>query len=146
MASDPYPVLRGPVLVPVKLDAFVLNPTICGDGGVDNHDYLIAPITQPNYTFLRLRDFLLQGDVLNHVDLHAAAPADMNTRMTDFGGPAPKPLNGHASHVKAPAGTDTGTSTGTSAAGTGTGTGAVADTSVAGGSTVVVPAIVPHAT
>ncbi|KAI8207723.1 hypothetical protein K4K52_002066, partial [Colletotrichum sp. SAR 10_76] len=94
MASDLDPVLQGPVLVPVQLDAFVLNPTVCGDGKAENHDSLIAPITQPNYTFLRLRDFLLQSDVQNHVDLHAAAPAGMNTRMTDFGGPAPEPLKG----------------------------------------------------
>ncbi|KAM0360388.1 hypothetical protein ACHAPK_009116 [Fusarium culmorum] len=93
MSSNEDPVLQGPVLVPIQLDAFVLNSAVCGDGKVENKDSLIAPITQPNYTFLRLRDFLIQSDVQNHVDLHAAAPASMNTRMTDFGGPSPKLMN-----------------------------------------------------
>ncbi|WYZ36283.1 hypothetical protein EsH8_XII_000033 [Colletotrichum jinshuiense] len=69
------------VLLPVKLDAFVLNEAVCNGG---EFDAKIAPITQPNYTFLRLDDFYLQNDVLNHVDLHAASPAARNPRVTDL--------------------------------------------------------------
>lgn len=95
MASDSDPVLQGLVLVPIQLDAFVLNAAVCGDDKLGNNDSLIAPITQPNYTFLHLRDFLIQSDVQNHVDLHAAAPASMNTRMTDFGGTQSELIKSH---------------------------------------------------
>ncbi|MCJ1434525.1 hypothetical protein MMC27_003894 [Xylographa pallens] len=64
------------VSVPMKLDAFVLNPDVC------NQDARIAPITQPNYTFLRIDDFVLQNDTLNHVDVHNAKPAKLNPRVT----------------------------------------------------------------
>lgn len=85
------------VLVPMKLDAFVLNPAVCAGSANDNDDEKlgarIAPITQPNYTFLRLDNFLIQSDVQNHVDLHNTAPASVNPRMTDLGArPRRKPL------------------------------------------------------
>jgi len=64
------------VSVPMKLDAFVLNPDVC------NQEARIAPITQPNYTFLRIEDFVLQNDTLNHVDVHDAKPAKLNQRVT----------------------------------------------------------------
>ncbi|KAI0156928.1 hypothetical protein GGR57DRAFT_74780 [Xylariaceae sp. FL1272] len=70
------------ILVPVQLDAFILNPAVCGDG---DKEARIIPITQPNYTFLRLRDYLLQSDVQNHADLHSTAPAALNSRLTDLG-------------------------------------------------------------
>ncbi|KAF7559946.1 hypothetical protein G7046_g4214 [Stylonectria norvegica] len=73
------------VLVPVQLQAFILNPEVCNTGKTDDHGARIIPITQPNYTFLRLDNFLIQSDVLNHVDLHNAAPAANNSRMTDLG-------------------------------------------------------------
>lgn len=70
------------VLVPLKLDAFVFNPSVC-DGGPT--DAKIAPITQPNYTFLRLDNFVVQNDVLGHVDLHHTTPSEFNSRLTDLG-------------------------------------------------------------
>ncbi|KAK4107378.1 hypothetical protein N656DRAFT_785388 [Canariomyces notabilis] len=68
--------------IPLKLDAFVFNQKVC-DGGP--RDAKIAPITQPNYTFLRLEDSLIQNDILNHVDLHNAIPATSNSRLVDLG-------------------------------------------------------------
>lgn len=80
-------------LVPMQLDAFVLNPAVCGTGQEKDTTARICPITQPNYTFLRLDSFLLQNDVQNHVALHNTAPASINSRLTDLGGrPKPKPL------------------------------------------------------
>ncbi|KAM0494938.1 hypothetical protein ACHAP8_008316 [Fusarium lateritium] len=73
-------------LVPMQLDAFVLNPAVCGTGEDDDTSARICPITQPNYTFLRLDSFLLQSDVQNHVALHNTAPASINSRLTDLGG------------------------------------------------------------
>ncbi|KAH8163830.1 hypothetical protein CIB48_g4407 [Xylaria polymorpha] len=49
------------------------------------HDVKIAPITQPNYTFLRIDKGLLQNDVIDHVDIHNATPANRNPRVTDLG-------------------------------------------------------------
>lgn len=80
------------LLVPVQLDAFVLNPAVCGSGEESDKSARISPITQPNYTFLRLDNFLVQADVQNHTDLHATAPADINSRMTDLGARPPAPL------------------------------------------------------
>ncbi|KAF7563165.1 hypothetical protein G7046_g950 [Stylonectria norvegica] len=78
------------VAIPVKLDAFVLNKD-SGDGKLTGEDgkthelAKIAPITQPNYTFLRIQDFVLQNDVLDHVDIHNASPRELNSRLTDLG-------------------------------------------------------------
>ncbi|KAF2144841.1 uncharacterized protein K452DRAFT_343301 [Aplosporella prunicola CBS 121167] len=80
-------------LVPMQLEAFVLNPAVCGTGEETDTTARISPITQPNYTFLRLDNFLLQSDVQNHTDLHNTAPASTNSRMTDLGALGePKPL------------------------------------------------------
>ncbi|KAF2465822.1 uncharacterized protein BDR25DRAFT_154377, partial [Lindgomyces ingoldianus] len=68
-------------LIPCALDAFVLTEHCCD---ADNN-YKIAPITQPNYTFLRLHDKLLENDVLDHIDLHSVTPADLNSRITNLG-------------------------------------------------------------
>lgn len=68
--------------LPLKLDAFVLNPPVCN--GADT-DAKIAPITQPNYTFLRLTNFVVQNDILDHVDLHHTTPPELNSRLTDLG-------------------------------------------------------------
>ncbi|RYP41837.1 hypothetical protein DL767_000738 [Monosporascus sp. MG133] len=81
------------VLVPMQLDAFVLNPKVCGSGGESDKSARIAPITEPNYTFLRMENFLVQSDVQNHVDLHSTAPAEVNPRMTDLGARPPKFLD-----------------------------------------------------
>ncbi|KAK6860468.1 hypothetical protein PG995_004104 [Apiospora arundinis] len=80
-------------LVPMQLDAFRLNPAVCGTGKDGDTTARISPITQPNYTFLRLENFLLQSDVQNHADLHNTAPASVNPRMSDIGArPNPQPL------------------------------------------------------
>ena len=76
--SDTHPPV---VLAPLKLDAFVLNESLCKI----NDTFKIGPITQPNYTFLRLTDSLLTADVLDHVDLHSSTPAELNSRITDLG-------------------------------------------------------------
>ncbi|KAK3944842.1 hypothetical protein QBC46DRAFT_350202 [Diplogelasinospora grovesii] len=89
------------VLVPVQLQAFVLNPAVCNTGKDDDNGARIVPITQPNYTFLRLDNFVLQSDVVNHIDMHNSAPADRNSRMTDLGArpnPAPR-RNRHGVYV-----------------------------------------------
>lgn len=69
------------VLVPLKLNAFALTPATCASA----NKYSIAPITQPNYTFLRLHDNLIVPDILDHVDLHQVSPANLNSRLTDLG-------------------------------------------------------------
>ncbi|KAH6949752.1 hypothetical protein BKA56DRAFT_606799 [Ilyonectria sp. MPI-CAGE-AT-0026] len=66
--------------VPIKVDAFVLNPAVA-----DDPDIRIAPITQPNYTFLRLSNSVIQNDILDPVDLHYATPSTNNSRVTDLG-------------------------------------------------------------
>lgn len=79
MPSTPSPIV---VLVPVKLDAFVFNHAVC-NGEFDKAK--IAPITQPNYTFLRVDEFVAQHDVLPHVDLHLSSPSTTNLRLMDLG-------------------------------------------------------------
>ncbi|KAI9935081.1 hypothetical protein ASPWEDRAFT_175801 [Aspergillus wentii DTO 134E9] len=61
--------------VPLKLDAFILNKDACAK---DEKGSKIAPITKPNSTFLQLDDCLTQKDILNHVNLHNAFPAQTN--------------------------------------------------------------------
>ncbi|KAJ5675313.1 uncharacterized protein N7477_005247 [Penicillium maclennaniae] len=73
------------VCVPMKLDAFVLNPALCAPLPAAT----VAPITQPNYTFLRLNQNDIQSDLLNHVDLHAATDKTTNPRVYDLGTGAP---------------------------------------------------------
>ncbi|OAP61484.1 hypothetical protein AYL99_03687 [Fonsecaea erecta] len=69
--------------VPVKLDAFVFNQSVCD--GTDASSAKIAPIGQPNYTFLRMTNYMVQHDVLDPVDLHNSAPSTINSRFTDVG-------------------------------------------------------------
>ncbi|KAF2467761.1 uncharacterized protein BDR25DRAFT_158705, partial [Lindgomyces ingoldianus] len=73
--------------VPVKLDAFVFNEDVCNGG---KYDSKIAPLTQPNYTFLRLDRSWIQHDVLAHADLHVTTPAECNSRYTDLGTHLPR--------------------------------------------------------
>ncbi|KAI1171806.1 hypothetical protein F4777DRAFT_582528 [Nemania sp. FL0916] len=81
------------LLVPMQLNTFILNQAVCGTGEEGDTTAHISPITQPNYTFLRLQNFLIQSDVQNHVDLHNTAPAGVNSRMMDLGArPTPQPL------------------------------------------------------
>lgn len=66
--------------IPIKVDAFILNQSV-----VDNKIARIAPITQPNYTFLRLDNSVIQNGVLDHTDLRYTSPSALNSRITDFG-------------------------------------------------------------
>jgi len=68
------------VCLPVKLDAFVLNPSACGKFPAAT----LAPFAQPNFTFLRLDSQLMEPDVLPFHDLHNASPAAANPRVTDL--------------------------------------------------------------
>jgi hypothetical protein len=69
------------VLIPLQVNAFALTEKTCDS----KNNYRIAPITQPNYTFLRLHDNLITSDILDHVDLHAVQPSNLNSRLTDLG-------------------------------------------------------------
>lgn len=68
------------VCLPVKLDAYVLNPSACGTFP----EATLAPLAQPNFTFLRLDSELIEPDVLPFHDLHNASPASANPRLTDL--------------------------------------------------------------
>lgn len=81
--------------IPLKLDAFVLNEALSNpDPNKLDEDQAteakIAPITQPNYTFLQLQHQLLQHDILDPVDLHNAFPASSNSRLYDLGKGEPR--------------------------------------------------------
>ncbi|KAK4040197.1 hypothetical protein C8A01DRAFT_35799 [Parachaetomium inaequale] len=72
------------VSLPMQVHAFILNEAVADDPAA-----LIAPITQPNYTFLRLDQQTIQADLLDHVDLHYASPRQNNSRVRDLGTGAP---------------------------------------------------------
>ncbi|KAI1817180.1 hypothetical protein GGS20DRAFT_78567 [Poronia punctata] len=76
------------VLLPMKLDAFVFNEAVCS-GEAD--EAKIAPITQPNYTFLRLDSELIENDVLDHAYLGHSSPATDNSRYTNLATGKPWP-------------------------------------------------------
>ncbi|KAK5988130.1 hypothetical protein PT974_12270 [Cladobotryum mycophilum] len=93
MASEP----NQNVLIPLKLDAFIFNKPVFdaedpSDPTPPQDDVThkiplakIAPINQPNYTFLRLDTNYIQSDVLNPIDLHNSWPSEFNSRFTDLG-------------------------------------------------------------
>ena len=102
--SEPDPNPNQPLLIPLKLDAFVFNSSVC-DGKLSTGKSIssersntrdtaakIAPIEQPNYTFLRLNSTLVQPDILNPVDLHNSWPGVSNSRLTDLGAEPSKPF------------------------------------------------------
>ncbi|KAH8907763.1 hypothetical protein BR93DRAFT_977637 [Coniochaeta sp. PMI_546] len=66
--------------VPMKLDCLVMNEKVAADEQVK-----VAPIAQPNYTFLRLDESMVQNDVLPFTDLHYTSPIERNQRLTDLG-------------------------------------------------------------
>ena len=70
------------VSIPMKLDAFVFNQDVCNGKETEAK---IAPIAQPNYTFLRIDDYLLQNDLLDSVNLSHASPETTNARLRDLG-------------------------------------------------------------
>ncbi|KAJ4314164.1 hypothetical protein N0V84_009048 [Fusarium piperis] len=75
------------LLVPVKVDCFVFNESVCS-GAED--EAKIAPLAQPDYALLQYDNRFLSPDVLRHVDLHAASPASTNMRFTDLGTNKPR--------------------------------------------------------
>lgn len=54
------------------------------------HKATVAPLSQPNYTFLRLDSALIQPDVIPLHDLHNASPAGINPRVTNLATGAPR--------------------------------------------------------
>lgn len=96
-ASPPPPSLPEIVCIPMKVDALVLNDSVAGGDPANLEsapNVKVAPITQPNYTFLRLSNntiqsddlpHTIQSDVLPHTDLHYTSPAYHNSRLTDLG-------------------------------------------------------------
>ncbi|MCJ1399330.1 hypothetical protein MMC11_002532 [Xylographa trunciseda] len=77
----------GNLAIPMKLDAFVLNYSVCD---AENKEARIAPITQHNYTFLRMDEHMAQSDLLPHVDLHYSTPPETNPRFTNLGTREPR--------------------------------------------------------
>ncbi|KAI1359327.1 hypothetical protein F5Y08DRAFT_84315 [Xylaria arbuscula] len=77
--------LNDTICLPMKLDAFVFNGPVCSGGEQgDEARAKIAPITQPNYTMLRVNDALIQSDILPHVDIHNTYKNEYNSRLTDL--------------------------------------------------------------
>jgi hypothetical protein len=65
----------------MTLHAFVLNETLCDS----ERKAKIGPLNLPDYSGLG-RGSLLKADVVPPVDLHAASPASINTRISDVAG------------------------------------------------------------
>ena len=63
--------------MPINVDAFILNTKVADEGGA-----LIAPITQPDFTGLRLNPSEIRPDVLPDVDLSNCQPASINPRIS----------------------------------------------------------------
>ncbi|KAJ5677932.1 uncharacterized protein N7477_003565 [Penicillium maclennaniae] len=76
--TNPY-APQNPCL-PMVVSAFVLNEAVASDP-----DARIAPITQPNYSFLRLAEDIIQNDAQDPTDLHYTYPATNNPRLYDIG-------------------------------------------------------------
>ncbi|KAI1746877.1 hypothetical protein F4782DRAFT_523061 [Xylaria castorea] len=77
--------LNDTICLPMKLDAFVFNGPVCSGGAeADEARAKIAPITQPNYTMLRINDALIQSDILPHVDIHNTYKNEYNSRLTNL--------------------------------------------------------------
>jgi hypothetical protein len=77
-----------PICVPIALDAYCLTTAAC-DGKEPANPCRIGPVTQPNYTGLRLDSQLIRHDVLDPIDLHRTRPAALNPRVADLGKPKP---------------------------------------------------------
>lgn len=77
--------MAGNILVPMDMDAFCLTADLADP----KHTSRICPVTQPDYTGLRLQDAILQHDILDHVDLHKSQPANFNPRLSDLGSSDP---------------------------------------------------------
>lgn len=68
------------VCLPIKLDAYTLDSTACGTFPKAT----LAPLAQPNFTWLRLDSALMEADCLPYHDLHNASPASSNPRVTNL--------------------------------------------------------------
>ena len=78
------------ILIPMKVDCFVLNESVCSPKSEDAwKSAKIAPITQPNYTYLRYDKQYIANDILRHTDLHATGRATSNPRIYDLGSGKP---------------------------------------------------------
>ncbi|KAK4166869.1 hypothetical protein QBC43DRAFT_256573 [Cladorrhinum sp. PSN259] len=88
MAPDTTTAPSAAALLPVKLDAFILNPSVCNGGPLESK---ITPITQPNYTYLRIDQRAARTDVLSHADLHLSSPSTRNPRITNLSTRKPRP-------------------------------------------------------
>ncbi|KAJ9633785.1 hypothetical protein H2199_009232 [Coniosporium tulheliwenetii] len=75
------------IIVPVKLDAFVLNASVVSSGPSTSR---IAPITQPNYAALRPNPFDIQHDLLQDLDVRYAKDPSTNPRVTDIANGLPR--------------------------------------------------------
>ncbi|KAF8511749.1 hypothetical protein JB92DRAFT_3117693 [Gautieria morchelliformis] len=73
--------------IEMALDAFILNEKVCGDG---EQQYRIAPLAQPNYTFLSYDKALVRDDVMDPVELQNAFPPRNNSRYSDLGRNTPR--------------------------------------------------------
>jgi hypothetical protein len=71
------------VVMPVLVDCFMFNQGVFSPEKLS--DVKMAPITQPNYTFLRYDRQYLANDIMRHVDLHGSGKATSNPRYTDLG-------------------------------------------------------------
>jgi hypothetical protein len=69
------------VLVSMQPSAFILSEKV----SAPELDVKIAPISQPNYTFLRLSNNLILPDILDRHDLRNVSPANENSRVYDLG-------------------------------------------------------------
>ena len=79
------------VCIPADITAYALSPACCDQPPAGQPALSrLAPITQPNYIGLQLKNSLIQHDVLDHVDFHLTSPAEKNPRLTDLGANPPQ--------------------------------------------------------
>lgn len=66
------------------LSAFHLSPSVSDHSPGDRNPYHLAPITQPDYSSMRLDPANLAHDLLDHLDLSSTSPATANSRIYDL--------------------------------------------------------------
>lgn len=71
------------LLIPMNVDCFVMNESVCEPATKTSSK--IAPIVQPNYTFLRFDSEYISDDIQRSTDLHGTGKPDSNSRITDLG-------------------------------------------------------------
>lgn len=79
----------GNAVIDIKIDAFVFNEAVVGGAASaeqqETPSYRIAPITQPDYSYLSLDQRKVHADILRPVDLENTLPARYNSRLYDLG-------------------------------------------------------------